>query len=996
VGTTKKAKAAPTVSYVGSQWVDLMDFDFLSYRNIEKSPEVIVGARGRNELKTTRVFDGGLQMQTNQKKWWQRSLSLMLSLVLVISSVTMIGVPKKVQAAGNLTAVYVDKSGNDTTGDGSFDNPYSTLEKAYLEVSDGGTIFIKDTIEIGKKGQVSFNENKSVTMTTAPEKAPAPATVQRTDTTGNQATDVMVGVDKGTLILKNIIFDGGNKNTTPVIAKTRFFNVNAGTLIIDEGAILRNSKSNVGISAIYVNNGNLEMRGGLISGNSNENPSHTYGAIRVAGGTFKMSGGKITDNNANGVDVVGGQFILSGNADITGNTTSGGVGRNVYLNTTTLLTLDGNFTGKAGITAQNNRMTVGSQFGQATEAGLKGLGNLFADNNDPALFAAYNGANGLIWGSLDLTSPTGTVTTGKPTFTGTAVPGSEVTVKVGDITLTATADADGNWSVTSGTSIPDGVHPVEVTASKGATQFEPVTKEITVVTPGPAGVNSAALWLSADKGITASSGFVKTWEDRSTNNNSFAQDNVSKQPALNDDINRLNFNKAVQFDGTNDNLVDLDGILGSNVYNDFNVFVVAKNQTNATNSLFWQLVSGTDPNDRVQAHIPAGTNVYWDVVGGGVSRLNTPTIPALNQSYIWNLNYSNSQSVATEDKGVQSIYRDGKSLATLANRTVQITGNNALMAIGSEKKVASEKNYYNGQIGEFIVYTSPLTAFDKQKIHSYLAIKYGTTLIDTSYLFSDGITIWDKTVNSGYSNNIAGIARDNAQELHQKQSRATNDTTGLIIGIGPSLSTKNEELTDDLLNDQQALVWGDNGSELKFTKQIGTTDKNHAERIWKVQNTGSVGEVIIAIPKASVPTGTTLLVGASEADFTTATAYPMTTEVTVAGTEYYVTKATLANGQYFTFAALAPKLENAALEQAQAGGNQITLTFDKDIVLTDGAGFTITVGDNNITNATFKVDPTDAKKVIITLPDGTDVTGKEVKISYDASKGNLKGKNVCL
>jgi len=61
--------------------------------------------------------------------------------------------------------------------------------------------------------------------------------------------------------------------------------------------------------------------------------------------------------------------------------------------------------------------------------------------------------------------------------------------------------------------------------------------------------------------------------------------------------------------------------------------------------------------------------------------------------------------------------------------------------------------------------------------------------------------------------------------------------------------------------------------------------------------------------------------------------------------------------------------------------------------LTDGTGFTITVGGNNIANATFKVDPTDAKKVIITLPDGTDVTGKEVKVDYNATQGNLKGTN---
>ncbi|UPW84285.1 S-layer homology domain-containing protein [Lysinibacillus sp. Ag94] len=926
-------------------------------------------------------------MQTKQKKWWQRSLALMLSLILIVSSFTMIGVPEKVQAAELPKEVYVANNGDDANGDGTSANPYATLNKAYsaIPINGEGTIYIKDDIEIGNDNTkyTTFNANKTVTLTS---ESSTPAVIQRTGNHSTPSLDVIVNVKGGTLILKNIIFDGGAQRSPAPAPRGRLLNVEGinAKLIIDDGTIIRN---NITGNAIYMFPGTIKMIGGKIEKNGNSTNDSSAIILSNAASTFEMTGGEITSNIGGGVDVNAGKISISGDAVITGNT-KGEAEQNVYLKAPSLLTLDGNFTGKAGITAQD-RMIVGSQFGQATEAGLKGLGNLHADNN-PDLFAAYDGANSLIWGALALTSPTGTVTTGKPTFTGTAAPGSEVTVKVGDITLTVTADADGNWSVTPDTYIPDGVYPVEVTASKGDIKFGPVTKEITVVTPGPAGVNGAALWLSADKGITASSGFVKTWEDRSTNNNSFVQGNVSKQPVLNDDSNRLNFNKAVQFDGKNGTLVDSDGILDKKTYHDFNVFVVAKNKTNLANSLFWQSVPGSGASNRIQAHIPYGdSGTMWDVNGGGTRVIAKAKIDAT--PYIWNLNYSNNLSLATEDKGVQSIYRDGQSLITAPNRTTQITGNKDPMTIGAENQNGAEKNYFNGQIGEFIVYTSPLTALDKQKINSYLAIKYGISLIGTSYLFSDGTTIWDKTVNSGYSDNIAGIARENAQDLHQKQSLATNDTLGLIIGIGPSLFEKNEAIADNLLIDHQALVWGDNGSELKFTKQIGNTGKNHAERIWKVQNTGSIGEVNIAIPKASVPTGTTLLVGASEADFTTATAYPMTTEVTVAGTEYYVTKATLANGQYFTFAAPAPKLENAALEQAQAGGNQITLTFDKDIVLTDGAGFTITVGDHNITNATFKVDPTDAKKVIITLPDGTDVTGKEVTVKYDATQGNLKG-----
>ncbi|MGG2104088.1 S-layer homology domain-containing protein [Lysinibacillus pakistanensis] len=419
-------------------------------------------------------------MQTKQKKWWQRSLAMMLSLVLIVCSVVMVGVPEKVKAAG--VDVYVASNGDDANGDGTSGNPYATLNKAYsaIPVNGEGTIYIMDDIEINNENvkYATFTANKTVTITSV---SSTPVVIQRTGNHSTGSLDVIVNVKGGTLILKNIIFDGGAQRSSAPASRGRLFNVEGinAKLIIDDGTTLRN---NITGNAIYMFAGTMEMIGGEISNNNKENVSAMSSAIYLSNvnSKFKMTGGKITDNAGSGVYVANGSVHISGNANITGNTLVGAE-RNVYLDSTKLLTLDGDFTGKAGITAQN-RMTVGSQFGQATEAGLKGLGNLHADNNDPNLFVAYDGANGLIWGSLDLISPTGTVTTGKPTFTGTAVPGSQVTVKVGGITLTATADVDGNWSVTPGTDIPDGVYAVEVTASKGATQFGPVTEEITVKT----------------------------------------------------------------------------------------------------------------------------------------------------------------------------------------------------------------------------------------------------------------------------------------------------------------------------------------------------------------------------------------------------------------------------------------------------------------------------------------------------------------------------------
>ncbi len=88
----------------------------------------------------------------------------------------------------------------------------------------------------------------------------------------------------------------------------------------------------------------------------------------------------------------------------------------------------------------------------------------------------------------------------------------------------------------------------------------------------------------------------------------------------------------------------------------------------------------------------------------------------------------------------------------------------------------------------------------------------------------------------------------------------------------------------------------------------------------------------------------------------------------------------------------APAPTSVTLTQTVGGSNQITLNFDQEVALTDLSGFTITVGDTvvNINDITF--DSTNPKKLILTLPTGTEVTDKKVTVKYDGT-GNLTGKH---
>jgi len=411
---------------------------------------------------------------------------------------------------------------------------------------------------------------------------------------------------------------------------------------------------------------------------------------------------------------------------------------------------------------------------------------------------------------------------------------------------------------------------------------------------GPAGIANPHLWLRADKDVVTNAGKVETWRDQSENGHDFTQIDANKQPEFNNDSKRLNFNKAVTFNGTSSYLVKEGGVLGGQSYNNFNAFAVAGIGHLAQNSLFWENIKGS--GGRLNVHLPYGNTVYWDAGSQTSERVFVPSPITLGHYYAWNFNYG---TTGTADSG-QSIYRDGKETVLSTNRTKVIEGDaNQNMFLGSQ---SATNGFYKGQVGELIFYSKPLTAIDRQKVNSYLAIKYGISLDMIDYLAADGTTWW--TADATYNYNIAGIALDDAGSLHQRQSRSVNDTSKLTIGIGTTLLPKNEEVNrnGDLTNGQ-ALVWGSNDKGLNFTQSIAGTDMKHSERIWKVQNTGNVGQVTIAIPKNVVGKNKlSLLTGADSTNFTAVTPIQMT-ETTFDGEVYFVAQATLANGQYFTFAA---------------------------------------------------------------------------------------------
>ncbi|WP_075807177.1 S-layer homology domain-containing protein [Lysinibacillus sp. FJAT-14222] len=484
--------------------------------------------------------------------------------------------------------------------------------------------------------------------------------------------------------------------------------------------------------------------------------------------------------------------------------------------------------------------------------------------------------------------------------------------------------------------------------------------------------NQPVLWLKANDGaVTDTDETITEWVDQ-TGTNNFTVYGTPKLTA-----NGINFNPVVSISGNSGKLEQ-----GAKTK-----FVGDKEITYADAYAVFNHPSGvivgsiTGGLNYGPAIFSKEGNTFYGAGNGANSTYTTINYPInVAQPGMANSDIGGSDHTVRFDGKYQTL--TGKAAFTPLSITP---------IIGSTLSKNSGSNYmnFNGDIAEVIVYNAS-TAKDRAKIETYLAVKYGITLDngEVDYVATNGNTVW--AADSTYKNNIAGIGRDDAEGLYQKQSRSINEDTQVAIGSNELKETN--ALNKSELIDKQYLVWGDNGQTLAFDNHVGTTNKYHSNRVWKVQNSENVGEVQIAIPKSAMVENAELLLSDIDTDFTTAAEHPyVLSEMTLNGTVHYTTKVTLRDGQYFTFAAPAPELVGAMLEQIGTDGNRITLTFDQEVALTDLTNFTVTV-DGKAVSPTFKVDPTDNKKLILTLPSGTDVTGKKIKVAYDGA-GNLVGKN---
>ncbi|MCF6245674.1 MAG: hypothetical protein L3J43_11655, partial [Sulfurovum sp.] len=355
-----------------------------------------------------------------------------------------------------------------------------------------------------------------------------------------------------------------------------------------------------------------------------------------------------------------------------------------------------------------------------------------------------------------------------------------------------------------------------------------------VYAESPGGVSgNLSLWLKADKGIqTLNSNEVGDWIDQ-TGTNDFT---VTGTPQI--ISNALNFNNMVNFDG-NDYLTGNFAIPFKNAY-------VVYQFNSITQS--GALMSPTLPNDSNDGYFMSGSGLFTGDNGADdtVNYLETSASMGADP-HLMNLDVINGQT-----QQYSKAYQDAAPL-NVSKMSTNVIGEMAVHTSIPYIGRASHDLYpaiLNAKVAEVIMYSASHTLTQRKQIQSYLALKYGITLDQTSpndYLASDGATkVWDAATAGAYKHDIFGLGKDPSSGLNQQISKSVNSDAIVTLSTDTDLTSANG--THASLADGSAeVISNDNGALDAWSKTNAPAGFVTIARKWKVQETGTVGTVNLMV-----------------------------------------------------------------------------------------------------------------------------------------------------
>ena len=224
---------------------------------------------------------------------------------------------------------------------------------------------------------------------------------------------------------------------------------------------------------------------------------------------------------------------------------------------------------------------------------------------------------------------------------------------------------------------------------------------------------------------------------------------------------------------------------------------------------------------------------------GGLTFIGVGKIQKESEQLLWNVSTQAGKTecvqttarTANLTKGTFMNYTGRDTLPQLrlyAYSTSSANGTRGTLNVGGmTKEKLPVKALKNGMM-EYVVYDRALTAAERMRVESALALRHGITLAH-SYLNSKGETIRNYYRLKTYNHRVAGIISDATSKL----DRTTGESSESEAVIKVSAKS---------INEGASFLWGDNAKQISFSNDKG--NGKWMQRQWAATTTGQPAELL--------------------------------------------------------------------------------------------------------------------------------------------------------
>ena len=399
--------------------------------------------------------------------------------------------------------------------------------------------------------------------------------------------------------------------------------------------------------------------------------------------------------------------------------------------------------------------------------------------------------------------------------------------------------------------------PATVSSATGTVTF--TLAALTLPSPGGIDLSNIQLWVKANAGVTAPANQVTMWANQAL---TAMTTQASKTASANVTLvnNGLNFNPVVHTTGADNDL--FNGAYASVPAGPVPSFMFAVAKPSAANGAYGccSNVYSTVGATNIGAGIYYGDNGFCpDGAGAQVSTANGITV-ATNEPALVRVNYTNSSNVLGAISAKNGLANAASTNPFSLNNYTAAGG----FQLGGRTYGGIAQRIFPGDMAEIIHYNgNTLTTTQVKQVESYLSLKYGITLDQTTaqdYLASDGSKFWNSSTGASYRNRIFGIGRDDNSGLEQRVSTSTTATGNDAL---LTLATDNNDFTSannsgtrtTIAADKSFLMIGDDDGALAWTTINAPAQRQIVGRNWQIQATGpiSTGGLSVQVDMGKLP-----------------------------------------------------------------------------------------------------------------------------------------------